>query len=249
MFSEAFTRTGSWLHTLDGRTRLLAALVYSIAVAACDAPLAQVWGLIAALGLALAARLPAGPTAKRAAHANLFFILVVVALPLSTPGTPWFHVGTLPFSREGAALAAGIVVRANAILLVLTALVATMEAVEVGRAMNGLRMPAKLTTLLLFTVRYTAVLREEYVRLRRAMTARCFALKPDRHTLRSLGHLVGMLLVRGFERSERILGAMKCRGYSGRIPLAAATSFGWRDVVFGGMVSVVVSGLAAAQFI
>jgi cobalt/nickel transport system permease protein len=109
-------------------------------------------------------------------------------------------------------------------------------------------MPPKLTTLLLFTVRYTAVLRQEYARLRRAMDARCFAPRPNGHTLRSLGHLVGMLLVRGFERSERILGAMKCRGYSGRVPLAAVTSFGWRDFAFGALVVVVVSGLTAVQF-
>ena len=36
------------------------------------------------------------------------------------------------------------------------------------------------------------------------------------HSYRSLGYLVGMLLVHSFDRSERVLAAMKCRGFCGR---------------------------------
>jgi cobalt/nickel transport system permease protein len=63
------------------------------------------------------------------------------------------------------------------------------------------------------------VLREEYLRLRGAMKVRGFRPGTNWHTYRSFGYLVGMMLVRAIERSERILGAMKCRGFSGRIYL------------------------------
>jgi cobalt/nickel transport system permease protein len=36
------------------------------------------------------------------------------------------------------------------------------------------------------------------------------------HSYRAIGYLVGMLLVRSFDRSERVLAAMKCRGFRGR---------------------------------
>ena len=54
----------------------------------------------------------------------------------------------------------------------------------------------------------------------------------DRHTYSSFGNLLGMLLVRGYDRSERILAAMKCRGFQGRFYLLDHFCFQARDVIF-----------------
>jgi cobalt/nickel transport system permease protein len=89
--------------------------------------------------------------------------------------------------------------------------------------------------LFLFTVRYIAVLGREYQRLRTAMKARGFRMRCDLHTWRSIGYLFGMLLVRSLERSERILAAMRCRGFQGDFhPLTPVGTPGWRDYAFAG---------------
>ena len=54
----------------------------------------------------------------------------------------------------------------------------------------------------------------------------------DRHTWNSFGWLFGMLLVRSFERSERIHAAMKCRGFSGRFYLVEAETSSPADLPF-----------------
>jgi cobalt/nickel transport system permease protein len=51
------------------------------------------------------------------------------------------------------------------------------------------------------------------------MRARGFRARSDGHTWRSLGWLMGMLLVRSLERAQRIRAAMKCRGFDGRFYL------------------------------
>ena len=65
------------------------------------------------------------------------------------------------------------------------------------------------------SVRYISVLEDEYVRIRRAMKARAFVARSNVHTWRTFGWLVGMLLVRSFERSRRVSNAMRCRGFNG----------------------------------
>ena len=45
------------------------------------------------------------------------------------------------------------------------------------------------------------------------------------HSYRTFGYLVGMLLVRSFDRSERVLAAMKCRGFRGQYWLLDHFSF------------------------
>ncbi len=49
-----------------------------------------------------------------------------------------------------------------------------------------------------------------------AMKMRGFKPKTNMHTYRAYSYLVGMLLIRSFNRSKRILQAMKCRGFKRR---------------------------------
>ena len=54
--------------------------------------------------------------------------------------------------------------------------------------------------------------------MRRAMRVRGFVANNSRHTYRTFGFATGMLLVRALDRSERMLLAMKCRGFNGQMP-------------------------------
>ncbi len=40
--------------------------------------------------------------------------------------------------------------------------------------------------------------------------------RASRHSYRTVGHVTGILLVRGVERAERVSQAMRCRGFDGR---------------------------------
>jgi len=218
VFNEVLTARDSLIHRCDPRVRVLSATLLSLSIALIPSLPAQTLGLVVALSLGAAARLPLRDTLQRLMPLNVFLALLWV-----------FTLASSSDMQSNAVLLLGITLRANAIVILITALVATLEVVSFGAALHGLRVSPKLVTLLLFTVRYAAVLRAEYTILRRAMRARCFAPRTNLHTLRALGNLVGMLLVRGFDRSERVLMAMKCRGYTGRFPHAAFRPMRGRD--------------------
>lgn len=213
-------RVSAPLPRLDPRMRIVAALVFALVTTS----LSSLTALTAALGVAVALLAVSGlemrPTLRRMAMMDGFIIFMLVLLPFTMPGTPLLTLpGGFVATQEGLRRAVQIGLTANAVILTLMVLVGTMEPVTLGHALARLRVPQRLVHLLLFTVRYIDVLRGEYMRLRQAMTARAFRAGTNGHTLRSLGHLVGMMLVRAFERSERILQAMKCRGFTGRIHL------------------------------
>ena len=125
-----------------------------------------------------------------------------------------------------------IALKGNALVLGLLALLGTMDAVTLGHALGHLRVPHKLALLLLFTVRYLDVLQREYRRLRASMKVRGFRPRMNRHTYRAYGYLIGMLLVRSFDRSERIVAAMKCRGFRGHFYLLNHFCYSRRDLPF-----------------
>ncbi len=82
-------------------------------------------------------------------------------------------------------------------------------------ALRWLRVPSLLTTLLSFLFRYLFVLAEEAQRMMRAYQSRCLR----RQTWRDaslIGRLAGSLLLRAYDRAERVYWAMLARGFDGK---------------------------------
>ncbi|MBU4459257.1 MAG: cobalt ECF transporter T component CbiQ [Verrucomicrobia bacterium] len=216
MSCMGFLGGGSPVHRLDPRVRVAAAALLSIPVALAAGPGVPAMALVAGCGLAVAARLPEPALLRRLGRLNLFVLFLWLMLPWSTPGTPAGTIAGLGLTHEGVELALLIALKANAIVLLFTSLVATVPPAELGYALRHLGLSDKLVHLFLFAIRYTDVIHGEYERLRGAMRARAFRANFSLHTLRTFGYLVGLLLVRSLDRAERVLAAMKCRGFDGR---------------------------------
>jgi cobalt/nickel transport system permease protein len=232
MSCVAFFTGRSPVHRLDPRVRLLSAAGLSVTVALSTRLATMGWALGLAALLAAAARLDGRPLARRLVHLNAFMLFLWMVLPWSVPGAHAGTAGALAITEEGLRLALEITLKGNAIVLLFTALVATIDPPRLGCALKRLALPDKLVHLFALTIRYADVVHDEYGRLRRAMRARAFQPRFSAHTLRTFGYLVGLLLVRSLERAERVLAAMKCRGFDGRF--YALTGFALRaaDVVF-----------------
>jgi cobalt/nickel transport system permease protein len=234
---------------IDPRARILSAVVFSFMTAEVRS--------FTALGMALAAALLAGAFSglsgatlvKRLLPINALMLLLAILLPLSLPGKTLTVLGPFSFSQDGFILVVKIALKGNAIVLAILVLVGTMDVNTLGHALSHLRVPERLSHLLLFTVRYLDVLHREYLRLRWAMKVRGFRPGMNRHTYRSFGNLLGMLLVRGYDRSERILSAMKCRGFQGRFYLLDHFSFQSRDLFFCMASIVILLTMLAAEFL
>jgi cobalt/nickel transport system permease protein len=233
----------AWLDACDPRLRVVAAGLIALTVAGLDTRTAAAVALALCALLAALAGSGGGTLVRRLLALEGFMLVLLVMLPFSVPGPAFFALGPLTASEAGLARAILIVLKANAVALAVLALVGSMEPVVLGHALARLRVPAKLVQLFLFTVLYVGVIHDEYRRLRQAMRARAFVARADRHTWRSFGWLIGMLLVRSFERSERIVAAMKCRGFDGRFHLI--DQFAWRpgDTALAAVLLVAIAGV------
>lgn len=220
------------IQRLDPRGRIVAALVFAGVVVSLTGLALPALALGVSVVALVLARLPAAKTLKRMAVMDTFILFMLLTLPFTIAGDPAFTLFGLEASWQGLWRALEIALKANAIVLMLLSLVGSMEPTTLGHALYRLRVPAVLIHLLLFTVRYIDVIHAEYRRLRTAMKARGFRPTNRLHTWRSFGYLVGMLLVRALERSERILEAMKCRGFTGKLILLDRLAWSRRDAVF-----------------
>ncbi|AEB08957.1 cobalt ECF transporter T component CbiQ [Desulfobacca acetoxidans] len=243
---ESFSEGASLAHRLDPRGKIVVAALFAVLLAVSQSYVATLGGLgLALIWLALA-RLPLKQVAGRLLLVNTFIIFLWIILPVTYPGEPLGQIGPLTVSRQGLIFTGLITLKSNAIIIGLIALIATVPIVTLGQAMHNLRLPEKLCHLLLFTYRYLYVFEQEFHRLVQAMKVRGFQPRTNLHTYRSYAYLAAMLLVRSYDRADRVFQAMLCRGFHG--VFYSLRSFSWhrRDVVF---VTVSLLALVAVLFL
>jgi cobalt/nickel transport system permease protein len=87
------------------------------------------------------------------------------------------------------------------------------------KVLHQLKIPSIFIELAFFTLRFTDVFKVEIrnmhlsIRSKGFQTVNFFNVK----TIKILGHLLGSMLVRSLQRSERIYLGMQSRGYNGQI--------------------------------
>lgn len=236
------------LTELDPRAKLLTALGFSLVVSLCVSQAVAAVALGLGLAVMLAARLGPRVMIRRTATVNVFVIFLWLFLPWRLEIGQGVSQASLVFNPPGLSLAWLITLKVNAIFFVLTGLLATSRVNDLLHAMAHLRLPSKLVTIFLLFFRYLFVLHREYQRLTQAMRVRCFTPGSNLHTYRTYANVVGMLLVRSFDRAERVFQAMLCRGFNGTFWVLDHFAWRRRDTVFSAGAALALAGLILLQW-
>jgi len=216
MHIEEFALGDSWVHRLDPRVKIVATFVFAVVVALNQSLIASAVALIFPVALIAASGVSLKKVFLRLAVVNAFILFLWVFIPFTYPGKVVWSIGPLEVHREGLLLCLLMTLKSNAIILTVIALLGTSRVFSLVHALSHMGVPDKLVHLFFFCFRYIHVIHEEYHRLLTAMKVRGFKQRTDLHTYRTYAYLVGILLVRSFDRSRRIVAAMKCRGFRGR---------------------------------
>lgn len=219
----------SRVHRLAPEVKVACAFLFTGAVAIT--PPRAVWAFAVYLALVGAmvaiARLPLTFVLSRLA-VILPFVLFAFVLPFIGTGER-VDLGGFALSRDGLWGMWNILAKALLGGLASITLAGSTEVPAILKGMTRLRVPAVLTSIAGFMVRYLEVVAGELGRMRTAMTARghdprwLWQAKP-------IGSAAGALFIRSYERGERVYDAMVARGFTGAMPAMSevpATAFDW----------------------
>ena len=209
------------LRAVPARKKLRAALIFSLAAALLSQPLPAFAACIFAGLLLWRSGLSPSFIARRLVPVNLFFLFLWLLLPLSFAPAPEtaLRFGPVSLNASGAALALLITLKGNAIAAALLALAGTSSVPENGHALIRLGLPEKLVVLLLVTHANLERMADEYRRVFQAARLRGFRPATSLASYGTYAKLVGLLLVRSWQRAQRVETAMRLRGFRGRFPL------------------------------
>jgi cobalt/nickel transport system permease protein len=197
--------------------KVVAVLVFVGAVVAT--PREAVWAFVAHAGFVAAAAmsvdLPLRTLARRLVF-ELPFVAFAFFLPFIGRGERIEVLG-VSLSRAGLWGGWNIVAKGTLGVAATAVLAATTTSPQLLRGLGRLRVPAVLTAIAGFMIRYAEVLRGEAERMRIARISR----GDDPRALwqaKALATGSGSLFVRAYERGERVHLAMQSRGFTGEMP-------------------------------
>lgn len=216
MIEEVFASGRSVVHAIDPKIRILSAVFLSAAAAICKSVYIIPGYLIMACVLVGLARLNLIQVVKRIRSVFWFLLMIWIVVPLTFEGETLYRFGFMVITQPGVELCTMITFKSIAILLMFTALIATMPMASLGSGLHQLQVPDKMIFLLLMSYRYIDVIEKEYKRLLRAAKFRGFQPRTSLHSYKTFAFLAGMLFVRASFRAQRVYQAMICRGFTGK---------------------------------
>ncbi|MCL2102108.1 MAG: cobalt ECF transporter T component CbiQ [Fibromonadales bacterium] len=123
-----------------------------------------------------------------------------------------------------------ILLRAYLCVMAALLLVSVTPFCEIANSMRRLRVPGVFVAVLEMTYRYISVLLGEAYSMYIAYSLRNAGKKGIR--MRDMGSFAGQLLLRSFDRAERVYNAMKCRGYVLNAIPQNRQNFASKDFIF-----------------
>lgn len=223
------------VHQLDPRIKIVGAILFAAASAILPYGSWLPYLLLFAVTLIVARFTGLGTTfALNRSFVALPFALAAITLPFTVPGQAILTVGDLTVTAEGSVRFLSILAKSWVSVQIAILLAATTPVQELLWGLRELRAPRPLVGIVGFMYRYLFVLADEAARLMRARASRA-AESAGRSggslawRGRTAGGMVGSLMLRAFERSERIYDAMVARGFKGDIPTLSPPAISDRD--------------------
>ncbi len=224
--TDAYQNTGSHIHRLDPRLKLIAVIGFILCVSLTPVGAFGAYSGFFTLTMlaALTARVDPWLVVKRSFIALPFAAAAItLVFTMSGPSLATLPLINVPISAPGVVRFVSILFKSTISVQAAVILILTTHLTEMLWALGALHVPRVLVSIVNFMVRYMFLLAEESVRLTRARNSRSAVLGGRSSEpgiifrARTAGRMIGNLFLRSFERSERIYQAMISRGYQGQM--------------------------------
>lgn len=189
--------------------------MFSILVAVVKNFDTVLFALFLSIAIVVLARLFLKDILKRLLVTNTFILFLWLVLPFSFPGRAIFSIGRFSASLEGINYTLLLTIKCNSIVLAGIGLLATIPIFQFTHGLDHLKLNHKLIYLFYLIYRYAHITQSEYHRIRNGLKVRGFKPTNSLFTYKTYGYIIGTLLIRSYERAQRISQAMKLRGFDG----------------------------------
>lgn len=229
-FADSVAEKENLLTNLDPRLKLLVCLTGLIGIMSAKHVLLPL--LVLALLFILFGWLRVSPAllGKRLGMPLLLAVIIFLSQGFLYGNEIWAEIRlgsyVLTVSRDGLAHGLLLALRVMAGVSLLLSLALTTAMDKIIYALSWVRVPQELIEIMIVAHRYIGVFNEEMARVRKAQKMR-LGYATWQNGMKSAASLGGIILLRAFDKSERLYRSMAGRGYTGSLAVT-------KDVIASG---------------
>jgi len=247
---DQYVHLASPLHRWEPRCKLigLMALIFAFSFVGNLSILPAMVAVTAAVFTV--SKLPVSYVLTRLRYPGFFILALILILPFVSGHTVVFSMGPLDLRQEGLISVLSIATRFLSILTIGLVLFGTTPFLTTIKSMRALGLPSILADMAFLFFRYLFEISDDLRRMQTAIRLRGLGVRRfSIHGLRILAWLGGSILVRSYERADRVYKAMILRGYghTGRSQYDIRASS--RDLVALGIILVIAGGFIAGDIL
>jgi cobalt/nickel transport system permease protein len=102
--------------------------------------------------------------------------------------------------------------------------------------MQTLRVPDKLSSLFFFVAKFVIIIKDEFNTTKKVMKVRNFRAKSNVFSYKIYANVIGMMIVKCFDKAEKLKNTMILRNFQGKIYQSKSEKITKLDLVILGMV-------------
>jgi len=211
-------RNKSIIHRLETRIKIISFVVFIALSVSLNNIYTLFAALMAAILFSILGKVGLRKLLKRLFLAFPFELIIIIFIPFTVKGHEVINLLGLSITAEGLSRALVLFLRMETACVIMAVLFLTTGANGIINGLRGLKFPNIIVALIEFILRYIDLFNHEIEKMNIARKSRGYVKGKhifNKKTFKTLGDIIGIGLIRSYDRSKKIYNSMLSRGYKG----------------------------------
>lgn len=214
--------TNSWIHRWETRTKMISCTISVFGLVALKTPNL----LIASYLILLICLLTMGISIKDILKRTSYILPFIFFMSL-----PLLVGGGMPPSSERQTLVLLLAFKALNSLYIMFMIFYSQPTTELLNGLSYMKLPSFFISILFLSWRYIFLLGDKLANLYKALLSRLFRPSIRHNSLKTYGQVMGGMLIKSIDTSDKVHRAMSARGFNGTMPTSRPRKIKSPDLV------------------
>ncbi|MGN9164318.1 cobalt ECF transporter T component CbiQ [Tissierellaceae bacterium HCP3S3_D8] len=216
------TDRDSWLHRWEPRTKIISCITMIFGLVFLKTPKLLIASYIILTIIVLYMGFSIKGLLKRTSYILPFIILMSIPILIS---------GGLPPSQERIDLVLLLAFKGLNALYIMFIMFFSQPIPDLLNSLAYMKLPDFFISIVFLSWRYVFLLGENFSKLYKSLVSRLFRPSIHRESLKTYGQIMGGILIKSIDTSDKVYRAMVSRGFDGRMPISEPRRIGRMDIV------------------
>lgn len=212
----------SWIHRWEPRSKVVSCTIVVFGLVYLETPELLMGTYLLLILVLLTMGFSIKEIVKKTSYILPFIFLMAIPLLLG---------GGIPPSSERRTLVLLLAFKALNSLYIMFIMFYSQPTSELLNGLSGMNLPSSFISILFLSWRYIFLLGEKFSKLYRALLSRLFKPSIRHNSLKTYGEVMGGMLIKSIDTSDKVHKAMSSRGFNGAMPTSTPKEIVSLDII------------------